>query len=548
MSAVLDFVEDTLDFVGDVIEDVGDVISDVVEVAFDIVEDVGDFVGDAVEAALDDPVGTIAKVAAVATGNAWALPYISAGSVIVNGGSLEDAIIAGGTTYIAQGVVDYINAPVPGDFDYGPSIPNIVPEVDLSPVASVIPEVIPEVLPDVSEITNWTPTYGEPTVVAGGAADTITDAGPVQPGITTGGDAPYRVDVSGAAGTAESPQYVTDPDQLTPGSVLATLDQIDAGTATWNPAANAWETASPASGSLDAGPGAYPYTPGNTTGAVNPGDVDYGPVGTGPVTPVETPYNPYTDQGPSQPGVVTPGTGGPPVDTVTDLGTIPVTDTRLVAPPVDTVTDLGTIPIIGTRPYTPPPLDNTVVNVDVTPPDVFTPTPVDSTVVPVDVTPPVDVTTPPIDLTPYIPILVPPITSTPDTPTPYTPPPYVAPTFTRSGGQGLNPGLMAPTPFYQTYNPAQSQFSWGPHGYQTGTAFNAQAYNQAPASATPYGLQQLGVPLTAEQIADILAGRASAPGPIAPMATRTQDYNPASMITPNATNVYQLPVIKQIKG
>jgi hypothetical protein len=110
-------------------------------------------------------------------------------------------------------------------------------------------------------------------------------------------------------------------------------------------------------------------------------------------------------------------------------------------------------------------------------------------------------------------------------------------------GRGLNPGWIAPTPFYNTTDVAQSKFNWGMKGYQEGPRFNAQAYNQAPGSATPWGLQQLARPLTQAQIADIIAGRPISATPTVAPATRAQAYNPASMVTPNANNVYQLPVI-----
>jgi hypothetical protein len=59
------------------------------------------------------------------------------------------------------------------------------------------------------------------------------------------------------------------------------------------------------------------------------------------------------------------------------------------------------------------------------------------------------------------------------------------------GGGGLNPGQIAPTAFYNTTNPVQSQFSWGQHGYQTGPTFNADLYNAAPGPVTPWGLQAM---------------------------------------------------------
>ena len=67
MGAVADFVEDAVDAVGDVVETVGDVAGDVVELAGDAVETVGETVGDVVEGALQDPIGTMATVAAIAT-------------------------------------------------------------------------------------------------------------------------------------------------------------------------------------------------------------------------------------------------------------------------------------------------------------------------------------------------------------------------------------------------------------------------------------------------------------------------------------------------
>jgi hypothetical protein len=56
-----------------------------------------------------------------------------------------------------------------------------------------------------------------------------------------GAETPYRVDVSGTAGFEGNPSAVTGP--ITEGSQLATQAQIDAGAATYNPAANAWEVA-----------------------------------------------------------------------------------------------------------------------------------------------------------------------------------------------------------------------------------------------------------------------------------------------------------------
>jgi hypothetical protein len=127
---------------------------------------------------------------------------------------------------------------------------------------------------------------------------------------------------------------------------------------------------------------------------------------------------------------------------------------------------------------------------------------------------------------------------------PTLPPPTqsITPVVPRTG-LGLNPGFMNPEAFYNTFDPAQSRYNWGASGYQVGPTFDARAYNQAYGDETPWGLQQIAQPLTGAQIADIAAGRPYVAGPVAAKATRREAYNPASMVTPNAQNVYQLPVI-----
>lgn len=65
-------------------------------------ESVGREIGKVGEAAAKDPIGTTLKVAAVATGNAWALPLISAGTVVANGGSFEQALKAGAISAAAS--------------------------------------------------------------------------------------------------------------------------------------------------------------------------------------------------------------------------------------------------------------------------------------------------------------------------------------------------------------------------------------------------------------------------------------------------------------
>jgi hypothetical protein len=125
---------------------------------------------------------------------------------------------------------------------------------------------------------------------------------------------------------------------------------------------------------------------------------------------------------------------------------------------------------------------------------------------------------------------------------PPTLPPTLPPTQPPRTGLGLNPGYINPSDFYNTYDPAQSKYNWNAKGYQVGPTFDDVAYNQAYGPETPWGLQQLAEPLTGQQIADLIAGK-NVPTRQIQAATRRQAYNPASMVTPNASNTYQLPTI-----
>jgi hypothetical protein len=74
-------------------------------------------------------------------------------------------------------------------------------------------------------------------------------------------------------------------------------------------------------------------------------------------------------------------------------------------------------------------------------------------------------------------------TTTAVTPTTYTPG-----NLNLSSG-GLNPGWIAPTPFYPGGGATQNQYYWGTHPYQPGPVFDPVAYNQVPAApTTPFGL------------------------------------------------------------
>ena len=98
MSFIVDAVKDVIDWVAGAIEDVVDFVFD------EIVEPVVSFVGDTVQALLDNPLETIAKVVAVATGNAWAIPLIDGASVAVNGGDLGDVLETVAVSYVSQAI------------------------------------------------------------------------------------------------------------------------------------------------------------------------------------------------------------------------------------------------------------------------------------------------------------------------------------------------------------------------------------------------------------------------------------------------------------
>lgn len=83
---------------------VGDVATGVAQGIEGALESVGDFVTQTIEAALDDPVTTILKVAAVASGSPQLLPLIDGAKVAVNGGDVGDILEATAKAYVVQQV------------------------------------------------------------------------------------------------------------------------------------------------------------------------------------------------------------------------------------------------------------------------------------------------------------------------------------------------------------------------------------------------------------------------------------------------------------
>jgi hypothetical protein len=77
----------------------GGFVGDFVE---NTVSSAGDFVGNQLQEIVDDPVKAAAKVAAVASGNAWALPIIEGVDTIEEGGTLEEGLLSAGKSYAGQ--------------------------------------------------------------------------------------------------------------------------------------------------------------------------------------------------------------------------------------------------------------------------------------------------------------------------------------------------------------------------------------------------------------------------------------------------------------
>ena len=83
-----DFVENTLGSAGDFVENTA--------------SSAVDYVGDQIQEIVDDPVKFGAKVAAVASGNAWAIPLIDGIDTIEEGGTIEEGLLSAGKSYAGQ--------------------------------------------------------------------------------------------------------------------------------------------------------------------------------------------------------------------------------------------------------------------------------------------------------------------------------------------------------------------------------------------------------------------------------------------------------------
>ena len=99
-----DFVENTLGSAGDFVENTA--------------SSAVDYVGNQIQEIIDDPVKAAAKVAAVASGNAWALPIIEGVDTIEEGGTLEEGLLSAGKAYAGQQIGAELGSQF-GDGGYG---------------------------------------------------------------------------------------------------------------------------------------------------------------------------------------------------------------------------------------------------------------------------------------------------------------------------------------------------------------------------------------------------------------------------------------------
>jgi hypothetical protein len=106
MGAVADVVGDIGGAIFEPIKQIGNIAESAVREVGHAAESVGREIGKVGQAAINDPIGTIAKVAAIVTQQYWALPLISAADVMAHGGDLGQAALAAGVSYVAAGIAD----------------------------------------------------------------------------------------------------------------------------------------------------------------------------------------------------------------------------------------------------------------------------------------------------------------------------------------------------------------------------------------------------------------------------------------------------------
>ena len=102
MSFVADVIGSAVSWVGEAVADVADFVVD------DILMPVIDTVGSVVKGMVSDPFTTIASLAALATGQAWAIPLINGASTAAKGGSFGDVALAVAASYVGGEAGKYV--------------------------------------------------------------------------------------------------------------------------------------------------------------------------------------------------------------------------------------------------------------------------------------------------------------------------------------------------------------------------------------------------------------------------------------------------------
>ena len=99
-----------------VVKQIGNAVVDVVDFVVDeIVEPVVEVVGNTIDSMLDDPIKTIAMVAAYVTpGMQWAIPLIEAADVAIAGGDLGDILESAAKAYVVQQIGSQVAGKVSG--------------------------------------------------------------------------------------------------------------------------------------------------------------------------------------------------------------------------------------------------------------------------------------------------------------------------------------------------------------------------------------------------------------------------------------------------
>ena len=109
MSAVVNAVKNTVKSVTKVVKKTVESVGKILDDTIDVIKDVGSWLDDyVIQPMLDDPLTTIASIAAVATGQAYLLPYINAAGTVAKGGDLGDVALSFAASYAGGKAGAYI--------------------------------------------------------------------------------------------------------------------------------------------------------------------------------------------------------------------------------------------------------------------------------------------------------------------------------------------------------------------------------------------------------------------------------------------------------